>query len=132
MIMLNNINLYKKENSDSFTPRFFYPTKKWSNDNELINIKKEEPNKNNPKINQSFIKYRPNKSFVLPNPFNNNKNNNNIQNNIHDKGNMTLDENNQKLKIKRNSSPEISDSNKKEILINAENIKFKSTGNFSL
>lgn len=45
---------------------------------------------------------------------------------------MTLDENNQKLKIKRNSSPEISDSNKKEILINAENIKFKSTGNFSL
>ena len=140
----NNILLINNKNQ-------IYGTKKRRKsmfNNELINIKKEDPSKTNIKINQSFVRYRPNNSFVLPNPFNNNKNiylnNNNIKNNVQDKGNMTLNKNKSKPKNKmkfqspnaynnkkRNIKNKLDKLEEKKFLFNDKNLKFKSNGNFA-
>ena len=120
-----------------------------------LQIKKEESNKINPNINQSLIKHRQNNSFFLPNPFNKNKiiyfNNDNTiitKNNAFDKENLTLSKKNSKPEIKfsnnkkKYNSPKLFNKKRnlknnldklgdKITLINAHNIKFKSTTNFS-
>ena len=124
-----------------------YETKKRRNsmfNNELINFKKEETNKAKFNKNQSFIRHKPNNSFVLQNPFNNNKhiylNNSNIKNKIHDKGNITLNKKQSTPKNKNKfNSPNIYSNNKiniknkiQEKSLAYKNLKFKSNGNFTL
>ena len=151
----DNYNNYNINNYNNIllvnNKKELYGTKKRRNsmfNHELINIKNEEPNKANPKINQSFIRYRPNNSFVLPNPFNNNKhiyfNNNNMKNNIHDKGNITLNKKQSKPKNKkkfqspnvynkkRNINNKLDKLTEDKSLVKHDNLKFKSTANFSL
>ena len=116
-----------------------------------LQIKKEEFNKNNFKINHSFIKHRQNNSFFLAHPFNKNKiiyfNNDNNKDKALDKGNLTINKKKTKLEIKfsnikkKYKSPKLF--NKKRNLKNnlnklgdekslkAHNLKFKSTANFS-
>ena len=115
-----------------------------------LHTNKEEFNKKNLNINNSFIKHRQNNSFFLANPFNKNKIiyfNNNNKNNALDKGNLTLNKKKSKPEKKfsnikkKYKSPKLF--NKKRNLKNnlyklgdenslkAHNIKFKSTANFS-
>ena len=113
-------------------------------------IIKEELNKINSNINHSFIRHKQNNSFVLPNPFNNNKiiyfNNNN--NNAYEKGNLTINKRKFKPEIKfpinkkKYTSPKLFNKKRniknnldklvdEKSLIKVHNFKFKSTLNFS-
>ena len=115
-----------------------------------LHTNKEEFNKKNLNINNSFIKHRQNNSFFLANPFNKNKIiyfNNNNKNNALDKGNLTLNKKKSKPEKKfsnikkKYKSPKLF--NKKRNLKNnlyklgdenslkTHNLKFKSTANFS-
>ena len=115
-----------------------------------LHTNKEEFNKKNLNINNSFIKHRQNNSFFLANPFNKNKIiyfNNNNKNNALDKENLTLNKKKSKPEIKfsnikkKYKSPKLF--NKKRNLKNnlyklgdenslkTHNLKFKSTANFS-
>lgn len=119
-----------------------------------LQIKKKESKNLNINTNQSFIRHRPNNSFVLQNPFNNNKfiylnNNSSIKNNDDNKENITLNSKNSKPEINyshnKKTNKYLKIYNKKRNIKNyldkivdgisikkANNIKFKSTGNYSL
>ena len=123
-----------------------------------LDVKNKEYNSNkiNLNINHSFIRHRPNNSFVISNPFNNNfiyLNNlnakNSEQHSPYNKGNITLNnkKSKQEIKFPKNSkkkfkSPKLFNKKRniknnldklveEKTLIKSNYIKFRSTGNFS-
>ena len=124
-----------------------------------INKKENNLNKINLNINQSFIRHKQNNSFVISNPFNNNKiiyfniiNNTKLNDhfNYYNIGNMTLNKNKSKAEFnfsknikKKFKSPKIYNKKRniknnldklidEKSLIKSNCLRFKSTGNFSL
>ena len=123
-----------------------------------LDVKNKEYNSNkiNLNINHSFIRHRPNNSFVISNPFNNNfiyLNNlnakNSEQHSPYNKGNITLNNKKSKQEIKfpkngkkkfkspklfnkkRNIKNNLDKLVEEKTLIKSNYIKFRSTGNFS-
>ena len=151
---INNIIMNNKSKNNGIKKR----RNSMVNSELQINKKDNNLNKNNLNINQSFVRHRQNNSFVLSNPFNNNKiiylNNEHIrmndQLNYYNRGNTTLSKKSSKPEInfsknlkKKFKSPKIYNKKRniknnldkiidEKSLIKSNCLKFKSTGNFAL